>query len=136
MLLHHYGRERNGRNGPVPAVIDEQETRFEWGQLHHLMAVNYRHLSLQEMSKLLITEHQDLYPNFVRLAAIALVVPVTNADCERAFRTKNRQKTKLRNRLSHATIEQLTCIEANGPPQLDEFADTCVQRWRQAHRGR
>ena len=136
VLLDHYGKERNGRNGPVPAVIDEQATRFEWGQLRQLMALNYRHLSLKEMSKLLMTEHQDLYPNFARLAAIALVIPVTNADCERAFSTQNRQKTKLRNRLSNATIEHLTRIEANGPPQLDDFAATCVHRWQQACRGR
>lgn len=136
VLLDHYGKERNGRNGPVPAVIDEQATRFEWGQLRQLIALNYRHLSLKEMSKLLMTEHQDLYPNFARLAAIALVIPVTNADCERAFSTQNRQKTKLRNRLSNATIEHLTRIEANGPPQLDDFAATCVHRWQQACRGR
>ncbi|XP_073243918.1 uncharacterized protein C17orf113-like [Porites lutea] len=136
VLLDHYGKERNGRNGPVPAVIDEQATRFEWGQLRQLMALNYRHLSLKEMSKLLMTEHQDLYPNFARLAAIALVIPVTNADCERAFSTQNRQKTKLLNRLSDATIEHLTCIEANGPSQLDDFAATYVHRRQQACRGR
>lgn len=68
------------------------------------------------MSKLLITEHQDLYPNFARLAAVALVIPVMNADCERAFSTQNRQKTKLQNWLSNATLEHLICIETNGPP--------------------
>ena len=136
VLLDHYGKERNGRNGPVPAVIDEQATRFKWGQLRQLMALNYRHLSLKEMSKLRMTEHQDLYPNFARLAAIALVIPVANADCERAFSTQHRQKTKLRNRLSNATIEDLTRIEANGPPQLDAFTATCVHRWQQACRGR
>ena len=100
------------------------------------MALNYRHLSLKEMSKLLMTEHQDLYPNFARLAAKALVIPVTNADCERAFSTQNQQKIKLRNRLSNATIEHLTRIEANGPPQLDDFSATYVHRWQQACRGR
>lgn len=38
-------------------------------------------------SKLLINEHQDLYPNFARLAAVALGIPVTNADCEGVFST-------------------------------------------------
>ena len=134
VLLDHYGKERNGRNGPVPAGIDEQETRFEWGQLRHLMALNYKHLSLQEMSKLLITEHQDLYPNFARLAAVALVIPVTNA--EKAFSIQNEQKTKLQNRLNNTTIEHLTRIEANGPSQRDDFAATCVHRWQKACRGR
>lgn len=136
VLLDQCGKERNGKNGPVPAVIDEQATRFEWGKLGHLMALNYGQLSLQEMSKLLITEHQDLYPNFARFAAIALVIQVTNADCERAFSTQNGQKTKLRNRLSNATIEHLSCIEANGSPQLVDFAATCAHRWQQACRGR
>ena len=39
VLLDHYGKKRNGRNGPVPPVIDEQATRFEWGQLRRLMAL-------------------------------------------------------------------------------------------------
>lgn len=39
VLLDHYGKKRNGRNGPVSPVIDEQATRFEWGQLRRLMAL-------------------------------------------------------------------------------------------------
>lgn len=44
-------------------------------------------LPSKKISKLLINEHQDLYPNFARLAAVALGIPVTNADCEGAFST-------------------------------------------------
>ena len=33
-------RKTNGRNGPVPAVIDKQATWFEWEQLHNLITLN------------------------------------------------------------------------------------------------
>ena len=91
---------------------------------------------MKELAKLLITSHQDLYPNFASPAEIALIIPVTNADSERAFSTQNRQKSKLRNRLSNAIIDHLMWIETNGPPELDDFVDECVLKWQQARRGR
>lgn len=33
-------RKTNGRNGPVPAVIDKQATWFEWEQLHNFITLN------------------------------------------------------------------------------------------------
>lgn len=136
ILLDHYGKEKNATSGPLPPIIDEDATKFEWEQLRLLIAANYRHLSLKELAKLLITSHQDLYPNFASLSQIALIIPVTNADSERAFSTQNREKSKLRNRLSHATIDHLMRIETNGPPELDDFVDECVLKWQQARRGR
>ena len=40
VLLDCYGKKTNGRNGPVPAVIDKQATWFEWEQLHDLITLN------------------------------------------------------------------------------------------------
>ena len=136
VLVDHYGMEKNGKDGPVPPIIDEAETKFEWVQSRQVIAANYRQLSLREMSKLLIVEHQDLYPNFAKLALVALIIPVTNADSERAFCTQNRQKNKLRNRLGHSTVDQLMRIEANGRPDMDGLVDGCVKQWQEARRGR
>ena len=72
---------------------------------------------------------KTLYPALSKLFSIALVLPVSTADCERGFSTMKRIKTVPRNRLSTATLDHLISISAEGPA-LDEFDfDQAVVKW-------
>ena len=46
---------------------------------------------------------RDMYPNLAKLASIAVLIPVSTAECERSFSAMNRIKTVLRNCLKHLT---------------------------------
>ncbi|XP_070542020.1 uncharacterized protein C17orf113-like [Ptychodera flava] len=74
----------------------------------------HRSLSFQQFCRLLLCQHQDDFPDFCKLASIALVIPLSSVPCERAFSCQNRIKTKLRNRLTPAHLSTLMKISLEG----------------------
>jgi len=56
-----------------------------------------------------------LYPLLSKLAQIALVLPMSNADSERGFTCTNRVKTDLRNCLTVSSWDTLLWILREGP---------------------
>ena len=73
------------------------------------------------MSKLTTNPQlQDMFPNLRKLCAIALVIPMSTADCERGFSALSRVKTDLYNRLSCKIVNALMTISIEGP-KCDEF---------------
>ena len=64
------------------------------------------------------------------LAEIALVLPVSTAQAERAFSQQNLIKTKLRNSLKEEHLAALLRISLDGPDtDVFEFLDA-VQQWK------
>jgi len=63
-----------------------------------------------------------MYPHvqLTMLAIIGALVPVSTAECERAFSSMNRIKTEIRNRLKTSTLDCLMRISIKGLP-LAEF---------------
>ena len=55
------------------------------------------------------------------LAQIALTLPVSNADAERGFSCINRVKTKLRNRLTLCSLDNLIRISIEDPEKDFDF---------------
>jgi len=47
------------------------------------------------------------YPNLVKLASVAQIIPVTSVECERGFSCQNRIKSKFRARLNTVTLNAL-----------------------------
>ena len=66
------------------------------------------------------TSLQYIFPNLHTLALIALVIPMSSADCERGFSALKRIKTRLRNRLSNRILNHLLMISIEGP-MLEDF---------------
>ena len=64
--------------------------------------------------------HKDSFPNLLKLAAVALTLPIHTADCERGFSLQNNLKNCQRNRLLPERLDTLMVILAEGPP-LQEF---------------
>ena len=61
-------------------------------------------------------KYRTILPNIATFAAIGLVILVSTADCERAFSALKRIKTRLPNRLTQKTLNNLATISIEGPP--------------------
>ncbi len=59
-----------------------------------------------------------MFLNLTKLSTIAALIPVSTAECERAFSAMNRIKVDLRNRLKTTTLNSLMRISIEGPSHL------------------
>ena len=64
-----------------------------------------------------------------KLAVIALVIPMSSADCERGFSALKRIKTRLRNRLSNRILNNLLMISIEGPELKDFDFEKAADVW-------
>ena len=94
----------------------------EWALFKHLLVSEFKEVSTRDIMSTMSanTTFSSLYPTLSKLASIALIVPVSTADCERGFSTMNRIKTDPRNRLKMTTLDKLIRLSSEGP-ELDEF---------------
>ena len=77
-------------------------------------------MTLRQACVELVKKYSDMFPDFVTLAKILLVTPLTSVTCERGFSTHNKIKTKSRCRLKHSTVTKLMRIMEEGP-ELGDF---------------
>ena len=86
---------------------------------------------MNEVLKLLVSDKtiSHLYPQLRKLATIALILPVSTAECERAFSTMKRIKTALRNRLATTNLDHLMRISINGPSSIDFDFSKAATAW-------
>ena len=108
LLCSRYG------NGDKADIIIE-DLRSEWVALKQLLSQRYR----ETKCKYLILMSSDatlttMFPNFAVLASIALIIPISTAECERCFSSMKRIKTTLRNRMETTTLDQLMRISNEG----------------------
>lgn len=102
--------------GDVPDVVSEA-CASEWESLKRLILQKYSHMDMRSMVKVLVTDAtvKGMYPNLTSLASIAAILPVSTAECERAFSAMKRIKTDLRNRMKTSTLDCLMRISIEGP---------------------
>ena len=87
---------------------------------YKFFVTQHREKKLPDMCKTLI--QGGAFPNFGKLAAVSLALPLTSVPCERGFSAQNRVHTALRNALSVQNINNKLSIshEAN----QDDFDET------------
>ena len=77
------------------------------------------------------TEDEDGHPSsLLKLAAVALTLPIHTSDCERGFSLQNFLKTSERNRLLPQRVDTLMLISAEGPPIESFNFEPAVRRWQ------
>ena len=54
-----------------------------------------------------LTDYPDIYPNFIHVVQVLMVIPVSNAIVERGFSSMRRVKDDYRNRLGEKSLENL-----------------------------
>ena len=112
--------------------ISKEVLRSEWVSLKHMISSTYRNTTMRSMLKLLVSNStlQTMYPQFTKLACIALVIPVSTAECERSFSAMKRIKTDSRNRLLTENLNHLMRISIEGP-LIDQFDfEQALELWR------
>ena len=85
-LCHHF-----------ETILDSDGCKNQFLQFKHLVC-SYRAMNFEQFTSTLIQEYKHVHPDFVQPAFISLVIPVSDAPCERRFSVQNSVKTKLRNR--------------------------------------
>lgn len=111
--------------------VDSEACISEWESLRQLMRRNYSHLTMRKMVKLLVTDVtlRTMFPQLTKLASIAAILPVSTAECERAFSAMKRIKTKLRNQMKTSTLDCLMRISIEGPEIGDFNFEKAADFW-------
>ena len=114
-----------------PPHIEEDAVKAEWELFKVLLSTTYASLPHYKVMKLLVANQTlgSLYPNLCKLAQICLILPVSTADCERAFSTMKRVKTPLRNRLNTKILDALLRIRIEGPDMSDFDFELALNNW-------
>ena len=134
ILTQHFGTRKTDSDGSeVEPLVDAEAVKSEWAILKQVvLQQKYPRDKLSTLWKLIYTYHRDVFPNLLKLAAVALVLPVQTAVCERGFSAQNMIKVSARNRLSAKRLDTLMLISTEGP-ELSEFSfKQAVQHWKTA----
>lgn len=125
LLGNHYGM------GEAP-IINKDELLGEWHSLRVYMINECRSKSLKEMLKILAKQTSTLalaHPNIAILAQVCITLPITTCDCERAFSTMRRVKSRLRSEMKNSTLNDCMRVSIEGPDMEDFNFDSCVDAW-------
>jgi len=108
-----------------------------------LKIMNARDPKLQELSpkqfwSKIFTEKKEDYPRLHTLVNVERKLPLDTSECERWFSLMNRLKTKWRNRLSNAALNDSMTICLLGPKELtEELLTKAIAKWHaMSRRGR
>ena len=134
VLLDHFGKELSHGESKSQPLVEPAATRLEWAQVKPLVLKSlYPRDKLSVLWSLIHKYHSDLFPGFpnlIKLASVALVLPTNTADCERGFGAKNSVKLANRNRLSPARVNSLLLLMTEGPV-IEEFEfQAAIKVWR------
>lgn len=101
----------------------------EWELLKVHITKHYQGVPYKEMWKAIFARKAHLFPNILHLVAIMMVLPVSNAQLERAFSAMGRVVTDWRKSLATETISDLLLITLEGPPLSEFDAAAAVTAW-------
>ena len=98
------------------------------------MILHCKNKSMKEILKLLTNQDinnslQLVYPNFSIVSHICLTLPISTVECERAFSTMRRIKSRLRSQITNATLNHCMKISIDGPKTQDFDFDSAMKKW-------
>ena len=97
--------------------------KAEWITLKHVLVKDF-HTTVEVMQTL---ASDDTLSS--KLSSVALILPVSTADCERGFSTLKRIKTAPRNRFKTQTLDMLIRISSEGPEITKFNFDNAAVVW-------
>lgn len=125
-LIEFYGKKQSvtfeGETNVSTPDIDGDEANAEWKFFRRVLYKEFKKLSMDEVFGNLLTNEtiKAAFPNLVRLASLAITLPVTTASVERSFSDMKLIKTRLRNRLGEQSLDQTMRICIEGPDTLSD----------------
>ena len=101
------------------AVVTEEGLLTDLHRVCGLIKVcSYNKVKTDEFVTHILEEHSNNVPCYATACKLMLCIPVTSVECERAFSTQNRIKTKLRNRLDDDRVNVLMKLNMHWVPQM------------------
>ena len=150
ILLNYYGstqkhswQEGVGRKAPwthkdAPPIIDAEAARTEWTYLKKTVkACSYSKQTTATLYQQVFEDEnvREKVPNILKLAGLAVTLPIHTADVERSFSVQNMICTPLRNTISISHQDNLMRVFLEGPKEArssEEYSrwiDMVVEKW-------
>ena len=129
-ILQHYGEVKVHKGVTSQPVVNKEETRKEWIQTKRIVkGLKYDVDNMAELWCILTKHHSQDIPNVIKLAQLALALPLHTADSERTFLAQNLILTKQRNRLGVQISDRLLRVKIEGRKnKLDMLG--ALSKWR------
>lgn len=112
-------------------TVVKERLQQEWSCFKHILVSDFKEQSTKNLMLIVSedTSFSSLYPSLSYLASIALILPLSTADCERGFSTLKRIKTDARNRLKTDTLDKLIRLSSEGPSMSEFNFDRAATLW-------
>lgn len=131
-LLKHFGEEKVYKGKHHPPVVSKAEVRQEWAWAKSIVrSLHYPVDQMKELWQLLATHHSDELPSLIKLAQIALLLPLHTADCKRAFSVQKLIPTKLRNRIAPEISDKLLRVRMHRKGLKEHDFNATLVTWHQ-----
>ena len=131
LLDHGHAQLQTLLGNYSPSLVDAHKTEEEWEHFMPEISTRFKGKDITSVLASLTSNsvYKDSFPELAKLAAAALVVPMSTADCERGFSSMNRIKTELRNSLKTETLDYLMRISIEGKEREHFNFDKSADMW-------
>ena len=102
--------------------LDTDRLQAEFMQFKFTLRAQGR-ISFADTCRAVLTNYKDVFPEFAKLANVALAIPMSIVPCERVFSVQNRIKRLDRSHLTDRHVDNLMLIAMEGP-LLRDSSDT------------
>lgn len=130
ILTEHYGTERICKGVKSAAVVNPDFCRNEWIDLKNLVLnQGYPRDKFVTLYQIINKYHNSSFPNILKLAQLAMILPLHTADCERGFSAMSNIHDIKRNRLEPQRLQRLLMINIQGPDREEFDFNAAVNTW-------
>ena len=120
-MLGHFGQEIASEDDSTTATTFIDAASAKRDAIPMMTALrSYGGLHFSSACEMLIRDYAEIFPEWVKLAKVACVIPVSSVPAERGFSLQNRIKTAQRSRLGEGRVTRLMRI-ASSRDTLDTF---------------
>lgn len=117
LLLFKLQSQKSATSQPV---LCAEKVRNQWMLARQIVkSAKYRTTQMQYLWELLTTHHKEDLDELIKLAQIALILPLHTASCERVFSQQNIILTKQRNSLAPKIFDRLLRVRLNKDEHFD-----------------
>ena len=111
---------------------DTQKVMQEWRKMKMLIHSNFSRKSYLELYQQLLTKdpYRDDFRNILHIVEILLVLPISSANCERAFSAQKRIVSASRASMAVTTASDLIQISTEGPELALFDPQNAMAKWK------
>lgn len=115
----------------VSAGCNVEVVQTEWRQMKVFVANTFRDKSYSDLWQILLSKdsYKSDFSNVLHLVRIMLTLPISSAECERAFSAQKRIKSHVRSCLSVQRLSDLILISSEGPELAEFDPQKSVNKW-------